>query len=437
MALLQEIIRRKRLGETLDRTAINVLVQSLATGTASDAQAGAFAMAVCLKGMSESETVAFTLAMRDLGGVLAWDELPGPALDKHSTGGIGDKVSLVLAPIVAACGGFVPMISGRGLGHTGGTLDKLESIPGYRADVDTPTFRRAVREAGCAIVGATADLAPADRRLYAIRDVTGTVDSLPLIVSSILSKKLAGGAQALVMDVKTGSGAFLATRHEAEALAATIARVAGGAGLPCRALLTEMGQCLGRTAGNALEVGEAVAALRGEALDPRLWAVTRSLAAHLLALGGLAPTLERAQAMVEQALRSGAAAERLGRMIHLLGGPSDLLDRPTLHLPRAPVVLAVQPREAGWVVGIDARALGLAVVRLGGGRSAAGAKLDHSVGLDAVKAVGEWVSSDEPLALIHAHDEASAARAAADLSAAFQIGTSAPAPSAPVLATIG
>ncbi len=373
MALLQEIIRRKRLGETLDRTAINVLVQALATGTASDAQAGAFAMAVCLKGMSESETVAFTLAMRDSGGVLAWDELPGPALDKHSTGGIGDKVSLVLAPIVAACGGFVPMISGRGLGHTGGTLDKLESIPGYRADVDTPTFRRAVREAGCAIVGATADLAPADRRLYAIRDETGTVDSLPLIVSSILSKKLAGGAQALVMDVKTGSGAFLATRREAEALAATIARVAGGAGLPCRALLTEMGQCLGRTAGNALEVGEAVAALRGEAVDPRLWAVTRSLAAHLVALGGLAPTLERARGhgRAGTPLRRRRRAARsndpsAGRALGSARSPDPL------SAARPGLGWQCSPERAGWIVGIDARALGLAVVRLGGGQSVCG-----------------------------------------------------------------
>jgi thymidine phosphorylase len=437
MALLQEIIRRKRLGLILDGEEIGALVRALATGHASDAQAGAFAMAVCLRGMSEAETVLLTLAMRDSGRVLAWDELPGPALDKHSTGGIGDKVSLVLAPIVAACGGFVPMISGRGLGHTGGTLDKLESIPGYRTVVDTAVFRRVVREAGCAIVGATDDLAPADRRLYAIRDMTGTVDSLPLIVSSIVAKKLAGGAGALVMDVKTGSGAFLTTRAEAEELAGTIVRVAGDAGLPCRALLTEMSQCLGRTAGNAIEVEEAVATLRGEPGDPRLWAVTRRLAAHLLELGDLAPTMERAEAMVDRALGSGAAAERFGRMVRMLGGPSDLIERPASLLPHAPVVVAARSLDAGWVADIDARALGLAVVSLGGGRSATAASVDHGVGLGSVKGLGEPVAADEPLALVHARDEASAARAVAEVLAAYRIAPSALPPPAPVLATIG
>ncbi len=286
--LPQEIIRAKRDGNPLAAEEIAFFIAGLTDGSISEGQVAALAMAVFLRGMTREETVALTLAMRDSGRVLEWRDLPGPVVDKHSTGGIGDKVSLVLAPVLAACGAYVPMLSGRGLGHTGGTLDKLESIPGYTTQPDLDRLRAVVRAAGCAIIGQTDDLAPADRRLYAIRDVTATVESIPLITASILAKKLAGGLHALVMDVKTGSGAFMPTHEQATALAESIVGVARGAGLPTRALLTEMGQCLGHTAGNAVEVAESIAMLKGEPAHPRLEEVVLELCGEALALGGLA-----------------------------------------------------------------------------------------------------------------------------------------------------
>lgn len=287
--LPQEAIRDKRDGKALPPETIERFVAGITDGSIGEGQVAAFAMAICLRGMSPAETVALTLAMRDSGRVLRWDDLPGPVVDKHSTGGIGDKVSLVLAPVLAACGAFVPMLSGRGLGHTGGTLDKLESIPGYDTRPDLAGLARTLREAGCAIVGQTDDLAPADRRLYAIRDVTATVESIPLITASILSKKLAAGLQCLVMDVKAGSGAFMAALDDARELARSLVEVARGAGLPCTALVTDMNQCLGRHAGNALEVVESLGLLRGEPGDPRLRAVTLALCGEALTLAGLAP----------------------------------------------------------------------------------------------------------------------------------------------------
>ncbi len=362
-------------------------MRGIADGSVSDAQVGALAMAVVLRGMSASERIALTGSMTRSGEVLDWSDagLPGPALDKHSTGGVGDKVSLLLAPIVAACGGAVPMISGRGLGHTGGTLDKLESIPGYDTAPDPEAFRRAVARAGCAIVGQTAELAPADRRLYAIRDATGTVESIHLIVASILSKKLAAGLDALVMDVKVGSGAFLPGRDEARELAQAIVDVARGNGLPTSALLTDMDRVLGRTAGNGVEVGEAIGALTGGPLDERLREVTLALSAELLTLGGV----ERdARSAAERALDSGAAAERFAAMVAELGGPSDLLEAPQRHLPTAAVTVAVEPEEPGTVERVDVRAVGLAVVALGGGRVRESDPVDHAVGLTEVAGPG-------------------------------------------------
>jgi thymidine phosphorylase len=361
--------------------------------------------------------------------VLDWTGagLPGPALDKHSTGGVGDKVSLLLAPIVAACGGAVPMISGRGLGHTGGTLDKLDSIPGYDTAPDLDRFREVVARTGCAIVGQTAELAPADRRLYAIRDATGTVESLPLIVASILSKKLAAGLDALVMDVKVGSGAFLPDRRAAEELARTIVEVAQGNGLRSSALLTDMDRVLGRTAGNAVEVREAIDHLTGSARDERLREVTLALSAELLALGGLEPDAGRARDAAERALDGGAAAERFAAMVAELGGPPDLLEAPERHLPRAPVTHEAAPAEAGTVTGVDVRAVGLAVVALGGGRTRETDPVDHSVGLTDVAAPGERVEpGGRPLAVVHAADDAAAERAVDALRAAYRIGDAAP-----------
>ncbi|HEX2102431.1 MAG TPA: thymidine phosphorylase [Solirubrobacteraceae bacterium] len=422
--LAQELIRRKRDGGTLAAREIEWLVRGIADGFVTDAQVGAFAMAVVLRGMSAAERIALTGAMMRSGEVLDWSEagLPGPALDKHSTGGVGDKVSLLLAPIVAACGGAVPMISGRGLGHTGGTLDKLESIPGYAATPGLDRLRAVVAEAGCAIVGQTAELAPADRRLYAIRDATGTVESIPLLVSSILSKKLAAGLDALVMDVKAGSGAFMETIEDARELAAAIVETARGNALPCRALVTDMDRVLGRTAGNALEVREAIDALTGAEADPRLVEVTLELSRELLDLGGL-------DADPAEALRSGAAAERFARMVAALGGPADLLEAPERHLRRAEATAAALAAREGVVTAIDVRAVGMVVVELGGGRRVEAEGIDHAVGLSEIAAPGERVGVDDrPLAIVHARDPGAAHRAAARLREAFTIGDAAPDP---------
>ena len=418
--LPQEIIRRKHHGDSLDPEEIAFFVRGITDGSIGDAQIGAMAMAILLRGMDRAETVALTLAMRDSGRVLRWDDLPGPVVDKHSTGGVGDKVSLVLAPMLAACGCYVPMISGRGLGHTGGTLDKLESIPGFGTRPDVDRLRRIVREVGCAIVGQTDDLAPADRRLYAVRDVTGTVESVPLITASILSKKLVAGPQALVMDVKTGSGAFLAEPEHARELAASITNVAEGAGLRCTALLTDMGSCLGRTAGHTLEVAEAIAMLRGQPVERRLHEVTMALATEALLLAGIAASEEQGRALAERSLASGAAAERFAAMVRAQGGPSDLLDRPD-HLARAPVRLPVHAGRAGTIRRIDARELGLAVVVLGGGRTRPDQAVDHAVGLAEVLGVGEACGPDRPVAIVHARDRAGAEHAADRVAAAFQV----------------
>jgi thymidine phosphorylase len=420
-----ELIRRKRDGGELTDEELGFLVRGIADGTLSDAQVGALAMAILIQGLTPEERIAFTHHKTHSGEVLDWDEvdLPGPALDKHSTGGVGDKVSLLLAPIVAACGGAVPMISGRGLGHTGGTLDKLDSIPGYDSTPDLERFRAVVSKAGCAIVGQTAQLAPADRRLYAIRDATGTVESLPLIVASILSKKLAAGLHALVMDVKVGSGAFMPTREEADELARAIVEVAQGNGLPTSAMLTDMNQVLGRTAGNAVEVRESIDHLTGAVSDPRLREVTLALSAELLRLGGVEPDEESARAAAERALDGGQAAERFGAMVAELGGPADLIERPDVHLPRAPVTVAAEPAGAGTVATVDVRAIGLAVVGLGGGRVRETDEVDHGVGLTDVAAIGEEVAPGaRPLAVVHARSEADAERAAEALREAYALG---------------
>jgi thymidine phosphorylase len=323
---------------------------------------------------------------------------------------------------VAACGGAVPMISGRGLGHTGGTLDKLDAIPGYVSTPDIDRFKRVVAEAGCAIIGQTADLAPADRRLYAIRDVTATVESIPLITASILSKKLAAGLEGLVMDVKFGSGAFMVEYEKAAELAASIADVATGGGLPTIALLTDMNQVLGRTAGNALEVRECIDWLAGRRRDWRLDSVTIALAGDMLLLGKLAQDDAAAGAALGKARDSGAAAERFQRMVAALGGPADLLEKPDKHLPRAPVVRPVTPAKSGHVAAMDVRAIGLAVLALGGGRRRVEDKIDPRVGLTDIAAIGEEVGPGRPLCLVHAASDTDADAAAVALRAAVTIG---------------
>ncbi|MDH4050146.1 MAG: thymidine phosphorylase [Rubrivivax sp.] len=435
--LPQEIIRRKRDGLTLSATEIEAFARGLAEGGWSDAQVAALAMAIVLRGMDTTETVTLTEAMTGSGERLHWAGagLSGPVLDKHSTGGVGDKVSLLLAPIVAACGGLVPMISGRGLGHTGGTLDKLEALPGYTVAPSSAQLRQTLRAAGCAIVGASARLAPADRRLYAIRDVTATVESVPLITASILSKKLAAGLQGLVMDVKVGNGAFCTTREQAETLARSLVAVARGAGLPTVALLTDMDQVLGRHAGNALEVREALDALRdGARCDARLRAVTLALAGRLLQIGGLAQDTGAGLALAERAWDGGAAAERLARMVAALGGPTDVWR--DARLPTAPVQRAVAAPRSGFVAAMDTRALGLAVVALGGGRRRNGDAIDPRVGLADLCPPGRAVVAGDPLAVVHAADAASADAAAAAVRAAVEIGDTPPPPRPPCLAEV-
>ncbi len=368
--------------------------------------------------------------------MLDWPDADGPVLDKHSTGGVGDNVSLMLAPIVAACGGIVPMISGRGLGHTGGTLDKLDSIPGYRSQPDPQVLRRAIREAGCAIIGQTGELAPADRRLYAIRDVTATVESIPLITASILSKKLAAGLQGLVLDVKVGSGAFMADLASARELAESLVAVANGAGLRTSALITDMNEPLASAAGNSVEVMNAVAFLTGLKRDPRLEAVVTALACEMLTLGGIAGTAGAAEAIVRSALDQGRAAETFQKMVSALGGPPDFVEHPTAHLPLAVVVKAAHPAEPGTVAAIDTRALGLTVVALGGGRTRAEDRIDPAVGLTELAGIGEEVGPNRPLCLVHARDDAAASAAIEDVRRAYRLGGK-PAPRPLVLARIG
>jgi len=424
-----ELLRSKRDGNELSADELSWLVTGIADGSLSDAQVGALAMALFIKGISDDERVALTGAMTRSGEVLQWD-LDRPVLDKHSTGGVGDKVSLLLAPIVAACGGAVPMISGRGLGHTGGTLDKLDAIPGYDTAPGRERFAATVAEAGCAIIGQTADLAPADRRLYGVRDATGTVESIGLIVASILSKKLAAGLDGLVMDVKVGSGAFMTDLDDARELGAAIVATAAGNGLPTTAVITDMDRVLGRTAGNAVEVREAIDHLTGDARDERLLDVTFALADHMLRLGGLS-------ADPREALASGAAAERFAHMVRALGGPADLLEHPDDHLPGAPVIVPAPPARPGVAVAVDVRAVGLAVIDLGGGRRREDDPVDHAVGLTEIAAPGERVGDSHPLAMIHARDEDAARRAADALAHAFRIGDRAGDPEPAVREVLG
>jgi len=422
--LFQDIIRKKRDGGELDEAEIDLFVRGLADASLPAEQVSALAMAMFLNSMSFAEAARLTLAMARSGESLDWSQLDvaGPVIDKHSTGGVGDKVSFLLAPIAAACGCFVPMISGRGLGHTGGTLDKAESIPGYCATPDLDTFIETVRDVGCAIIGQTGELAPADRRFYAIRDITGTVESIPLITASILSKKIAAGNQALVMDVKMGTGAFMASLEDARALARSILGTAKASGLPASALLTDMNQPLGTSVGNALEMQEVAAYFSGEARDRRLHEVVIALAAEMLVLAGLERDVEAAHERAVDALDSGRAAEVFARMVSALGGPADFLDKPAQYLPEAPVVRPVAPARSGRLTGVDGRAVGNAVIELGGGRRRADDALDLSVGFSAFAPLGAEVDAERPIAMVHAASEADAETATEALKRACNIG---------------
>lgn len=435
--LPQEIIRRKRDGKPLAAEEISNFVAGITSGAVSEGQISALAMAVFFNGMGREEAVALTLAMRDSGEVLDWSDLPGPVTDKHSTGGVGDNVSLMLAPIVASCGAYVPMISGRGLGHTGGTLDKMDSIPGYVSQPSNELFRKTVMEAGCAIIGQTANLAPADKRFYAIRDVTATVESVPLITASILSKKLAAGLQSLVLDVKLGNGAFMSRSRDATALATSLVEVANGAGLKTSALITNMNEPLASAAGNAVEVANAVDFLTGRRRDGRLLTVTLALAAEMILSAGIATTNQQAMRLARDALESGRAAEAFGRMVTLLGGPSDFVEKMKTCLPAAPLTRAVVSEHDGFVREIVTRDIGLAVVDLGGGRTRPQDDVDHGVGLTEIMPVGAEVHPGDALAVIHARTEDQYHRAAQWVRNAFVIGEVRPALARSVQRRIG
>ena len=417
----RHVIAQIRDGISPSLADLRAFAQGLATGAVSDAQAGAFAMSVVLRGLSSEGRVALTEGMRDSGDVLAWD-LPGQVIDKHSTGGVGDSTSLLLAPALALCGVFVPMISGRGLGHTGGTLDKLEAIPGLRVSLTEGELRETVAKVGCAIVAATGEIAPSDRRLYAIRDVTSTVESIDLITASILSKKLAAGLQALVLDVKVGSGAFMATADEARALAQALVSTANGAGCKTAALITDMDQPLGSCAGNAVEIAEVMGALTGVKPAPRLTQVTCALGGEVLALCGKVASAEEGRAVIAGHIASGAAAERFAQMVAAQGGPKDFLTGWKRYLPTAPVLQVVHAK--GRVARIDTRALGEAVVAMGGGRLRASDRINPSVGFSDLAPIGADLGEGRPLAVVHAADEASAEAAVSALRAAYTMGDS-------------
>ncbi|MDX7985802.1 thymidine phosphorylase [Xenorhabdus sp. 12] len=421
MFLAQEIIRKKRDGHPLNEEEIRFFINGVRDNTVSEGQIAALAMTIYFHDMTMEECVALTLAMRDSGTVLDWKKLnlPGPIVDKHSTGGVGDVTSLMLGPMVAACGGYIPMISGRGLGHTGGTLDKLESIPGFDIFPDEHRFRDIIRDVGIAIIGQTNSLAPADKRFYATRDTTATVDSIPLITASILGKKLAEGLDALVMDVKVGSGAFMPTYEQSEQLAESIVKVANGAGCKTTALLTDMNQVLASSAGNALEVREAVQFLTGEYRNPRLYEVTMALSIEMLVSANLASDREDARRKLQAVLDNGRAAEIFGRMVAAQKGPTDFVENYARYLPSAKISKPVLAEQNGIIAKMDTRALGMSVVALGGGRRKATDPINYSVGLNNIVALGTEVNADTPLAIIHADSEHAWQEAAEVVRSAF------------------
>ncbi len=426
--LFTDVIRKKRDGAELSADEIQYFVAGLTDGSLPAEQVSALAMAIFLNSMSFTEAGFLTRAMAASGTMLDWsaEGLNGPVVDKHSTGGVGDKVSFMLASIAAACGCYVPMISGRGLGHTGGTLDKAGSIPGYNPTPDLATLKKVVKSVGCAIIGQTSDLAPADRRFYSIRDVTGTVESIPLITASILSKKIAAGLDALVMDVKVGTGAFMETLDDARALATSITKTAGAAGLKTHAIITDMNETLGLTAGNAVEIAESVEFLTNTHRETRLDQVVTALCAEMLITSGQETSVEVARGRVIEAIESGKAAEKFSRMVAALGGPTDFIEKYMDYLPAADIVMPVWPSEEGYLTAVNARAVGNAVIVLGGGRRTLTDELDLAVGFSAIAPVGVQVGKERPLAMVHASSEASAGAAVKIMREACTIGEAAP-----------
>jgi pyrimidine-nucleoside phosphorylase len=420
-----DLIRKKRDGQELSRPEIDYLIRAYTNGEIPDYQVSAWLMAVILRGLTRAETSALTDAMLHSGEVLDLSQFSARKVDKHSTGGVGDNTSLVLAPLVAAGGLIVPMISGRGLGHTGGTLDKLESIPGFNVHLSVPEFRSVLGACGCAMIGQTSEIAPADRKLYALRDVTGTVESPFLICASIMSKKLAEGIDALVLDVKTGCGAFMKKDEDAEFLAELMVETGERMGKSVVALITNMDQPLGTNVGNSLEVAEAIEVLRGEGPED-LNELCTELAARMFQSGGVAGTVVQGKVLVEQLIASGKALDRFRQMVILQGGDARVIDDPGL-LPRANLRQEVTSAQSGHVASIDCEAVGHAVVILGGGREKKEDAVDPAVGIVLHRKLGDAVAAGEPLCTVHANSETRAARAIELLLKSYRITETPPA----------
>ncbi len=435
--LPQEIIRKKRNHQALSKEEIDFFIKGVTEGSVVDAQTAALTMAIFLNGMNVEETTSLTQAMRDSGDVLNWQGLDGPVVDKHSSGGVGDKVSLMLAPMLAACGAYVPMISGRGLGHTGGTLDKFDSIPGYQTVPSNALFKKTVQEVGCAIIGQTGSLAPADKKIYALRDVCATVESIELITASILSKKLAAGLDCLVMDLKCGNGAFMESLERGRELARSIVNVANEAGTKTKAVLTDMNQVLGRTAGNAVEMQEAVDYLKGENVDSRLHKITMELCAELLVLSQISKDIKSAKEKLQKALDSGEALEKFAQMVSALGGPKDFCEHQQKYLPQAAIIRPVFAKEKGYVSAQDTRGIGLSIIELKGGRITPEQKLDYATGYSNFCQLGDEVDEKTPLAIIHAQTEDDFAKAAKSLQRLIKIDSKKPESSPEIIEKIG
>ncbi len=435
--LPQEIIRKKRNHQALSQEEIDFFIKGVTKGSIVDAQTAALTMAIFLNGMNVEETTALTQAMRDSGDVLSWQGLDGPVVDKHSSGGVGDKVSLMLAPMLAACGAYVPMISGRGLGHTGGTLDKFDSIPGYQTVPNNELFKKTVQEVGCAIIGQTGSLAPADKKIYALRDVCATVESIELITASILSKKLAAGLDCLVMDLKCGNGAFMESLERGRELARSIVNVANEAGTRTKAVLTDMNQVLGHTAGNAVEMQEAVDYLKGKKVDSRLHKITMELCAELLVLSKISKDIKSAKEKLQKALDSGKALEKFAQMVSALGGPKDFCEHPQKYLPQAAIIRPVFAKEKGYVSTQDTRGIGLSIIELKGGRTTPEQKLDYATGYSDFCQLGDEVDEKTPLAVIHAQTEEDFTKASESLQRLIKISPKKPEPSPEIIEKIG
>lgn len=424
----QDVIRKKRDGLNLSREEIDFFIGGVTSGRIADYQVSALLMAIYLNGMNEDEQQALTEAMLNSGNILDFSDIPKPKADKHSTGGVGDKTSIIIAPLVAACGVCVPMISGRGLGHTGGTLDKLESIPGYRVNLSASEFKQVLDQVGYAMAGQTAELAPADKRMYALRDATATVEAIPLIVASIISKKGAAGLDAMIIDVKVGNGAFMREESRARELAHALVSTGNSCGIKTRALLTDMNQPLGGAVGNSLEIEECVRLLRGEANEAARPVLDLSieLSAHMLLLANVDETIEAARKRLEEVLRSGKALECLRSNIEAQGGDPRVCDDPSGFLPLVSETVKVESPRSGFIIEIDTTEIGHAIAAIGGGRVRIEDTVDPTVGFTSELKLGDQVGAGDVIGVVYSADPAAAEEAARRIQAAYQVGDEAP-----------